>query len=107
MNNQPEALGGLIGAVVADLGLTDKLGEFQTLQVWKDAVGPALAQHTRPIRVYKGRIDVAVPSAVWRNQLIFMKGDIIARINVLMGKIAVTELRLINQRSEEDPKEFA
>ena len=95
--NRAEALGGLLGAVLADLGLDHKLIEYRARQVWDEAVGPALAGQGRPLRVHNGRMEVAVPSAVWRNQLSFMKQDIITRINELAGGEVIKELILLNQ----------
>ena len=85
-------------AIIADLGLAEKLTEFQTKQVWEEAVGPTLAQQTRPLQLRRGRMEVAVPSAVWRNQIIFMKGEIIAKLNQLMGREVVKDLKLLHRR---------
>mgnify|MGYP001284027058 CR=1 FL=1 len=87
----------MLGAVLVDLGLDHKLIEYRARQVWDEAVGPALAGQGRPLRVHNGRMEVAVPSAVWRNQLSFMKQDIITRINELAGGEAIKELILLNQ----------
>ena len=65
---------------------------------WEEAVGPALTQQTRPLRVHNGRLEVAVPSAVWRSQLSFMQRDIVARLNELVGEPVIEELVLLNKR---------
>ena len=91
-------MGGLVAAVIADLGLTEKLTDYQTRQVWAEAVGPTLAAQTRPLQLRHGKMEVAVPSAAWRNQLIFMKGDIIAKINHSMGREVVKDLKLVHSR---------
>ena len=41
---------------------------------------------------------MAVPSAVWRSQLSFMQSDIVARINDVVGREIVRELKLINRQ---------
>ena len=89
---------GLIAAVVADLGLEDKLLEARARLAWAEAVGPVLARHTKPVRVRHGRMEVEVPSAVWRQQLSFMKRDIITRINHALGQEVLGDLILINGR---------
>lgn len=66
--------------------------------MWEEAVGPSLAQYARPLRVYKGCLEVAVPSAVWRAQLSFMQQEIIVRINELVGTEVIKELKLINRQ---------
>ena len=83
---------------MAELGLTEKLTEYQTKQVWNEAVGPTLAAQTQPVQLRNGKMEVAVPSAAWRNQLIFMKREIINKINRSMGREVVTDLKLIHRR---------
>ena len=90
-------LDGLLKAVITDLGADQKLAECRARMVWEEVVGPALAQHARPLRVRRGCLEVAVPSAVWRTQLSFMQRDIVVRINELLGGEVVKELRLLNQ----------
>ena len=92
------ALKDLLGALVCDLGVENKLAECRARLVWEEAVGPSLARYARPLRVYKGCLEVAVPSAVWRSQLSFMQQEIIARVNELVGMEIVKELRLINRQ---------
>ncbi len=64
---------------------------------WGKAVGPVLAKQAFPLRIKSGRLEVAVASAVWRNQLSFMKKEIVERINKFVGKDVVHELVLLNQ----------
>lgn len=91
-------LGGLLEALIADLGLSQKLTECRAKIVWEEAVGATLAGQARPLRVRNGRLEVAVASAVWRNQLSFMQRDIVERINRLVGENVITELILLNRR---------
>lgn len=100
----PTLLEGLLEAVVEDLGIGQKLAECRARMVWEEAVGPALARHARPLRVRRGYLEVAVPSAVWRTQLSFMQRDIVARINALVGGEIVKGLKLLNQ-TERSQKE--
>jgi len=88
-----------LGELLGELGVEDKLAECQAQIAWEKAVGPSLARYARPLRVDKGCLEVAVPSAVWRSQLSFMQGDIVDRINREVGRTVVRELRLINRQS--------
>ena len=97
MLGAPTSLNGLLDAVAADLGVDQKLAECRARIAWEEAVGPALAEHTRPIRVRRGHLEVAVPSGIWRTQLSFMQLDIVARINELLGAEVVKGLKLLNQ----------
>ena len=93
----PTVLYGLLDAAVEDLGIEQKLVECRVRMAWEEAVGPSLAQYTSPLRLSKGYLEVAVPSAVWRTQLNFMRRDIATRINALLGKKVVKGLKLLNQ----------
>ncbi len=44
--------------------------------VWKRVVGEQVAKHTKPINIIDRRLMVAVESAVWMNELTFMKEKI-------------------------------
>ena len=92
------SLNELLGSLLGDLGVEDKIAECRAQLAWKKAVGPSLARYAHPLRVHKGCLEVAVPSAVWRSQLSFMHNDIIARINKEVGREIVRELKLINRQ---------
>ena len=100
----PTVLHGLLDAAVEDLGIEQKLVECRARMAWEEAVGPALAQYTSPLRLSKGYLEVAVPSAVWRTQLNFMQRDIAARINELLGGKVVEGLKLLNQSENVERK---
>lgn len=100
----PTVLHGLLEAAVEDLGIEQRLVECRARMAWEEAVGPALAQYTRPLRLSKGFLEVAVPSAVWRTQLNFMQRDIAARINELLGGKVVEGLKLLNQSENVENK---
>ena len=100
----PTVLHGLLEAAVEDLGIEQKLVECRARMAWEEAVGPALAQYTSPLRLSKGYLEVAVPSAVWRTQLNFMQRDIAARINELLGGKVVEGLKLLNQSENVERK---
>ena len=90
-----ESLHALLDAVVADWGLSEKLLESKVLLAWEQAAGP-LANHARPLRIRHGKLEIAVPSSVWRTQINFVKQEIIDRINASVGKEIVESLVLLN-----------
>jgi hypothetical protein len=69
-------------------------------QAWKEAAGPAVAARARPLRIRRGRLELAVPSAVWRTQLSFARADLICRVNELAGETVVREIVILNQPLE-------
>ena len=87
----------LLEAAVAELGLGEKLFESRVLLAWDEAVGP-LARHARPLKIRHGKLEVAVPSPVWRTQLNFVKQEVVDRLNARAGKKVIGELVLLNTR---------
>lgn len=59
------------------------------LPYWMAAVGRELGRRTRPTWLAKGRLTVEVDGAVWREQLYPLSGQILARLNKLLGESLV------------------
>ena len=94
---EPVAVGGLLDAVLTELGLAEKLRECRALLAWEEVAGPAVAARARPLRVRRGRLELAVPSAVWRTQLSFARDDLLRRINEVAGETVIREIAILNQ----------
>ncbi|MDQ2724981.1 MAG: DUF721 domain-containing protein [Actinomycetota bacterium] len=61
---------------------------------WADLVGPALADHTKPVVLRHGVLVVAVDQPAWATQVRFLATQILARIAESTGRADVTELRV-------------
>jgi len=64
---------------------------------WPQVAGPTLAQHASPLRVRSGRLELAVPAATWRAQLVFLQQDLVARLNAAAGCHVISSLVLVNR----------
>jgi hypothetical protein len=49
------------------------------------------------LRVVNGRLEVAVPAAVWRSQLSFLQREVVARLNRAARAEVVSALVLVNR----------
>lgn len=94
---EPVPLSGLLQTLVGELGVEERLAQCRAILVWEEAAGPLVASQARPLRILRGRLELAVPSATWRNQLSFMKPDLLRRLNQLAGEEVVRELVFLNQ----------
>ena len=92
-----EAISALLEGVLEDLGATGKVRECQALLAWESVAGPQLAQHARAVRVHRGRLQLAVPSAVWRTHLSFSKRLLVERINQRLGRRVIGDLVFVNR----------
>lgn len=62
------------------------------LPYWMAAVGRELARCTRPTWLAKGRLTVEVDGANWREQLYPLSGQILARLNKMLGESVVSRI---------------
>ena len=99
--SQPEGLDVLLARVIGSLGAQRKLAECRAMLAWPDAVGPVLARHTHALRVAHGRLEVAVPTSVWRNQLSLMQRDLVSRLNRIAGAEVISNLVLVNREYQQ------
>lgn len=56
------------------------------------AVGRELGHRTRPTWLAKGRLTVEVDGAEWREQMYPLSGQILARLNKLLGESLVSRI---------------
>lgn len=60
-------------------------------RVWRDAVGPRIAERVRPLSLADGVLVLRVPSSVWAHELSLLSADICARLREL--DVEARELR--------------
>ena len=97
----PESVAALLEGVLEDLGVAGKVQECQALLAWESVAGPQLARHARPIGVRRGRLQLAVPSGVWRTHLSFSKQQLVERINQRLGRRVIRDLIFVNRPIED------
>ena len=93
----------LLEGALEDLGAAGKVRECQALLAWESVAGPQLARHARAVRVQRGRLQLAVPSAVWRTHLSFSKHQLVERINQRLGRRVIRDLVFVNGPIEVRP----
>jgi len=61
---------------------------------WKEAVGELIAAHSRPLRLVRGELVLAVENAAWMSELSFQTPVILERLAATLGPDKVKSLRL-------------
>ncbi len=89
---RPRRIKGILNATLRRLGLEKRIKECAILSFWNEAVGESIASHTRPIKVYDGRMTVLVESPSWTQELTFLKNRIMERLNKRMGKEVIKDI---------------
>jgi predicted nucleic acid-binding Zn ribbon protein len=59
-------------------------GLRQVLAIWPQLVGDAVAQHSRPTKVYRGVLQVSVSSAAWAQTLTFERLRILQKLHAAL-----------------------
>ncbi|HEY5973622.1 MAG TPA: DUF721 domain-containing protein, partial [Geobacteraceae bacterium] len=91
---RPAPVADLLEGILAGKPLAKRLHEGKLWPLWNRVVGPQIAGRAQPATFRDGVLTIIVGSAPWRQQLTFLKGEIIAKLNEAMGEPLVTDLFL-------------
>ena len=89
-----EAVGGVLGRVLDNLGLSREMTGWQAVEAWPRLVGPRVARHARAVAFRHGTLHVEVEGSAWMQELTFLKPDLARRINQHLGSELVRDVRL-------------
>jgi hypothetical protein len=89
---RPKRIKRILNATLRKLGLEKRIKECAILSFWNDAVGESIALHTKPVKVYDGRMTVLVESSSWTQELTFLKSGIMEKLNSTIGKKVIKDI---------------
>jgi hypothetical protein len=81
-----QRLGNILQEILKKHNINIDSDDQHVLEVWRKAVGPQIAAHTRPDKLKRNTLYVKVSSSVWMQQLHLLKTEIIEKINQLLRK---------------------
>ncbi len=87
-------LGDAISQLFKEEKLDEKYSIFAIRNGWEGIVGTLIAKHTTQINYASGILFVSIDSPVVRNESIYMKEEIIRKVNTFVGKRLIRELVL-------------
>ena len=76
----PETIRDVLGRALRKAKLDSKFRQFEFRQHWDEAVGPAVAAHSKPERFSGSALVVKVDSSLWAQELSFHKQSILKRL---------------------------
>lgn len=76
-------------------GLRNLIDGANLVLQWEKAVDRTIAAETEALRFEKGTIFIKVKSPAWANELKFLKGKMIERLNKYAGKKIVNDIRFL------------
>jgi hypothetical protein len=80
--------------LLRSVGDSKELAEAAAMAAWKHAAGDGLRTQAVPIALEGKTLVVAVADAVWQKQLGAMKGQLLFRINTILGQPLVSQIEL-------------
>ncbi len=89
---EPKKIEGLVWSVLRSNGYENIVKEQQVLIKWAEIVGEKIASQTEAVAIENKCLFVKASNPAWRNELIFLKSDIIKNIYKYTGKKLVNNI---------------
>ncbi|MDP8240500.1 MAG: DUF721 domain-containing protein [Candidatus Hatepunaea meridiana] len=87
------SINGAINDLVRSLGYESRIKEQKAIMIWEKVVGKRIAAVTNPLSIKKGILKIKVKNPPWRQELTYMKEDIIKKLNDEIGDILVSDIK--------------
>jgi len=91
MNQLIKSLPGVLRAA----GDSTEVAEAAAIAAWKHAAGNGLKDHAVPLKLEDRTLTIAVADAIWQKQLHSMRGQLLFRVNSILGKPLVGALDFV------------
>jgi len=82
-------------AVVRASGNAPEVIEAAAIAAWKHAAGEGLKEHAVPLGLEGRTLKIAVADVIWQKQLRAMRGQMLFRVNSLLGQPLVGAIEFI------------
>ena len=89
----PESVGDVLRNLLEETSLQQRMEELKAIEMWAKIVGPELASLTSRPAVKNGVMQVGVPNASLRNELLMNRSRLMQIINSTLGKQIIKEIR--------------
>ena len=91
MNQLIKSLPGVLRAA----GDSTEVAEAAAIAAWKHAAGDGLKEHAVPLKLENRTLTIAVADTIWQKQLHSMRGQLLFRVNTILGKPLVGALDFV------------
>src|SRR5262252_1428162 len=102
------SLADILSGALEQVGLETTSDVWRIADAWEAMVGGRIARRATPIELRRDELVLAVPDAVWRQELSYLGPEIVARVNEMLGAPRVARLRLASAapRPIEEPSTY-
>ena len=91
MNQLIKSLPGVLRAS----GNAEEVAQAAAIAAWKHAAGDGLKDHAVPIKLEHRTLTVAVADVIWQKQLHAMRGQMMFRVNSILGQPIVSAIEFV------------
>ena len=82
-------------AVLRASGNAPEVIEAAAIAAWKHAAGDGLKEHAVPLGLKDRTLRIAVADVIWKKQLHSMRGQMLFRVNSLLGQPLVGAIEFV------------
>ena len=90
-----EALIKALPAVLRASGNAPEVAEAAAIAAWRHCAGKGLRERAVPLALRDRTLEVAVADLIWQKQLHAMRGQMLYKINTLLGQPVVSAIEFI------------
>ena len=95
----PKKLGDVMGKVLSQAGISDRIAQAQVIPEWRSIVGEQIARVTEPLSVTpQGTLFVSVQTNSWMTELSLLEPELLKRLNRRTGRLQIKRIRWQIQR---------
>lgn len=87
-------LGQALKKLLQDLEIESQVYQYQAINFWPHIVGEKIARVTKAEKVERQILFVKVNNDSWRNELFYLKKEIIDKLNAKIGRTIIKDIRL-------------
>jgi predicted nucleic acid-binding Zn ribbon protein len=88
----PKPLSDILAATLNQLGISAKIKQHEVLDIWEQIVGEQIARVATAENIRDGKLFISVKNSTWRNELLYLKQEIIQKINSRMNQEIINDI---------------
>jgi predicted nucleic acid-binding Zn ribbon protein len=91
-SSNPKLLSDILAVTLKQLGLGAKIKQYEVLDSWDHIVGKQIAKISSAENIHDGKLFIKVKHSTWRNELLFLKKELIEKINKKMNQEIIKDI---------------
>jgi len=84
-------------------GNSAEVAEAAAIAAWKHAAGDGLKEHAVALKLENRTLTIAVADPIWQKQLNAMRGQLLFRVNTILGQPLVSAFNFVVDREHVKP----